>query len=130
MAYSFGTPSVSSTVRQDGRTEFLVIISETECAATSEWSVSGLPSTGTITSYHAVKVSGTATTLQPMLSRTTAPASTQIGWIGQQASAAASVHDNTSTRYRNLTTLYGRSTPDAGTNNVITTEIVIVEGHF
>jgi len=129
MAYSFGTPTITSKVRSDGRAEFTVIITETECTATSEWSVTGLPSTGTITRYDAVKT-GTATTLQPILSNATAPATTQAGYISAQSTAAASIHDGTSTRYHNLTTLYGRSRPDDGADNAVTTIFTIVEGHI
>ena len=137
MAYAATYTVTVSTKQGDGRRRWLVVITETECANTSEFAVapsvcSGypLPSSGTITRYSAVKTAGTAATLRPILSRTTAPASTQVGYIGRQSAAAASVHDGTSTRYDNLTTLYGRSTPDAGADNTIVTEITIVEGHF
>ena len=136
MAYAF-TASVTLTRRLiGGRRVWRVVISETECAATSEWSVTAadadgtpLPSEGTITSYDAVKT-GTAATLQPILSDTTNPASTQVGYIGAQSAAAASIHDRTSTRYQGLATLFGRSRPDAGADNSVTTEITIVEGHI
>jgi hypothetical protein len=128
MAYAF-LAVVTSAVPLEGRARYRVVITETEGAATSEWSVTGLPSEGTITSYDAVKT-GTAATLQPILSDTTAPATTQVGYIGAQAAAAASVHDRTNVRYQGLATLYGRSRPDAGADNAITTEITIVEGHI
>ena len=137
MAYTF-TASVTLTRRLiGGRRVWRVVISETECAATSEWSVAAadadgdpLPSEGTITAYDAVKTAGTAATLQPILSDTTSPASTQVGYIGAQSAAAASIHDRTSTRYQGLATLFGRSRPDAGADNSVTTEITIVEGHI
>lgn len=137
MAYAF-TPTVTvSTKAADGRKRWRIVITETECANTSEWSVAPadcaghpLPSSGTITHYAAVKSAGTAATLRPILSRTTNPASTQVGYIAQQSAAAASVHDGSSTRFSGLSTLFGRTVPDAGADNSITTEITIVEGHF
>lgn len=137
MAYAHTVTVTTSRRPMDGRRMWRIVIAETECAATSEWDVAPadcaghpLPAEGTITLYAAVKTAGTAATLRPMLSDTTAPASTQIGWIGQQSAAAASVHDATSLRYSGLATLYGRTTPDAGADNSITTEITIVEGHI
>lgn len=137
MAYAQSATVTHSRRLVDGRRMWRIVVTETECAATSEWDVAPgdcagvlLPVDGTITSYHAVKTAGTAATLQPILSRTTAPATTQIGYIGAQTAAAASVHDNASIPYRGLGTLYGRSRPDAGADNAITTEITIVEGHI
>jgi hypothetical protein len=136
MAYAHTVTVTTSRRPIDGRSSWQIVVTETECAATSEWDVAPgdcggypLPATGTITAYDAVKT-GTAATLQPILSGTTAPASTQSNYIGAQVAAAASVHDRSSTRYQGLTTLYGRSRPDAGADNAITTTITIVEGHI
>jgi len=137
MAYAQSVAVTHSRRPIDGRMSWQIVVTETECAATSEWDVAPgdcggypLPATGTITAYDAVKSAGTAATLQPILSGTTAPASTQSNYVGAQTAAAASVHDRSSTRYQGLTTLYGRSRPDAGADNAITTMITIVEGHI
>lgn len=137
MAYAFTATVTMLRHQVGGRRVWRVVIAETECAAASEWSVAHadadggvpLPSEGTITSYDAV-ITGTGTTLQPILSDTTNPASTQVGYIGAQSAAAASVHDRSNVRYQGLTTLYGRSRPNAGADNTVTTELVVVEGHI
>lgn len=114
-----------------GRRHYRIKISETAIDGTSEWSVDNLPEVATMVDYKATLLSGTASTIQPALGAAAAwVANTQDDIAVQQAAAA---HVNDQTRVRMIiptgNSLYGRTTPDAGADNNVDTEFVIIEGH-
>ena len=122
-----------------GRRRYTVTVTETECATTSEWSTAAstggatgvsytLPTVGRIVSRKVNKVSGTAATVAQVLGRTTGITAVGVESVAVEAAASAinSIIEIPFALPGGV--LFGRSTPDAGTNNVITTEIVIMEG--
>jgi len=129
MAYSFSgaTPTVDTV---DGRRQFTYVLLETEAAAASEWTITGLPRICTLTVYIAEKTAGAATTMQPALGTAASFTTTDKNFVSQEDAAAAYVNDQSTVRIGPLTdgSLYGRSTVDADTDNSITTVMVFVEG--
>ena len=132
MAYAFtATATPQSTVLGEQR-QVVVTIVEADAAAASEWSVTLPWRLGTIVSYKATLATGTSTgtTINPALGRATGwTASTQDD-IATNDTTAAHINDQTHLGFQLSAgnVLYGVSTVDAGTDNDITTEIVIVEG--
>ena len=126
---------------QAGRKYVKVSVTETECATTSEWTTSGanpsygsgyarsfVPTVGRIVSRKVNKTSGTAATVAQVLGKATGVTAAGVNSIAVEGAAAAinSILEIPYTLVGGV--LYGRSTPDAGTDNAITTEIVIMEG--
>lgn len=135
MAYT-ATTTVEHLTGSDGERVFRVIISETECAATSETSFT-LPVAGHLRPVRiaqmyrvqAVKASGSATTLQPRLGSAAAATGVQIQYL---ATAGASVDDQPAAPViiygTSAGVFYHRSQPDTGSDNSITTVYLIEEG--
>ncbi len=116
-----------------GRRSVLVTVAETDLAATSEYSIdmAGLLPAGTwkLVRFRLIETSGDATTYAPVWSNTTAPASTQGGYVGTLSAAASQDSTNSGAGWVGSgATFYGRSVPNAGTNNVVTTKLYFVEG--
>jgi hypothetical protein len=126
-AYS-GTSSVDRST--PGRTIYLVTLTETEAAAGSEATITGLPVKGTILSYKATLTAGTGTTIDPVIGRAAAFTVSTQNHIASNDAAAAHVHNQDPVRYYSSTgTLYIRSTPNNATaDHSITTEILIADG--
>ena len=128
MAYTQSALTVEKGL-SSGRRSMQVSFTETEGAAASEWTVTGLFESWTLTAMDVVKSTGDATTFQPILGGTTNPATTQADYVGAVTAAAASIHERTNLRGRGGT-LRGRNRPDAGTNNATTVVLCFVEGHI
>lgn len=128
MAYSFTVSSVTKT-RVAGRNYYRFTVAETECAAASEFNVTGLPTYGRIVKYVATKTSGAGATIAPRAGRSASWTADGQNDIGALASAAAHI-DAAEKAYLPLSsnTMHFRSTPASGTDNVIATEVVIREG--
>ena len=115
-----------------GQRMWLVDVAETGAAAASEWSVVGVPVVGTITHYEVTLGAGAGTTVQPVLGMAATWTTATQDVIAEQAAAAAHILDNTAVPYalaKGTSTIYGRSTVDAGSDNVVTTRFVIIQGH-
>lgn len=136
MAYA-ATVTITRTTHRGARA-YRVLVTETECATASEWNTSSatgsvtgrtptLPPNGRIVRVKVYKISGSATTVAPVLARATGITAAGLNALAV-FSAASSVDDSTGVPYSGGSTLYGRSTPDAGTDNAITTDILILEG--
>lgn len=141
MAYA-ATVTITPVSAIRGQNAWLIRVDETGGTTTGEWTtasgVSGVTVTGskgwgrviTIVSRIVAKVSGTGVTYAPIWARITgAIASTSPDYL-DGFSAAATINDG-ARLIRGLNEscdIYGRTNPDAGTNNVVTTELVIVEG--
>ena len=131
MAYA-NTPTLSAAKTISGRRHWTGTVTETETAAASEWGPLGaddLPARFTLVKIKAQKTAGSATTIAPVIANATpATAST----IAEEAAytAAAFISDTTRVHVDNTagSGLYGTTTPDAGTDNSVTTKIYIVEG--
>lgn len=137
MAYA-ATVVIEPVGSARGRGQFAVTVTETECEATSEWSTTNatnaagqrvsLPKTFRIVGQKVTKTAGTATTVAPVLARATGVTAVGVNSISIQAAAAAIDDASQYRAYLPSQVLYGRSTPNAGTDNSITTQLLIVEG--
>lgn len=110
---------------------YVLTIAETDVASTSEATIAlateGLPTVGRIWAQIASLDSGTGTTIDPILGDVTDPATG--AWKVENDTAAALIHNQAATAIRySATTLYHRSVPDAGTDNVVTTRYYICAG--
>lgn len=118
---------------------YRVLVTETEASSTSEWNTGNvtadaagrkitLPTQGRIVLRKVYKTTGTASSVAPVYAKATGITAAGVDAIAV-TSAATSVDDGTSIPFSLPGgVLYGRSTPDAGSDNGITTEIVIIEG--
>ena len=111
----------------------LVTVTEPACEATSEWSLDLRPyiPSGKFKILRVVdlKTAGDAATIAPVFGTATNPTAGTLGYLGTAGAAAVS-HNSTNNGIfwtANGTTLYGRSVPNAGVNNAITTVFHIVE---
>ena len=133
MAYAQTTPDVRQTVI-NGRRHWRVVFTETEVAAGSTGSITGLPTNGTITLLRVAPTYTTAATVRPVFGRTVGwtAAGTDANHIGQVSAAAAGINDATNLRYSGLVAgeMFYRTVPNAGSDTVTTVEMVVVEGHI
>ena len=125
MAYS-----ATVTITHAGGRDYVVTISETDAAAASEATITGLPKKGLLLAQLADKTAGSATTLDPRL--TTASGSTlSTQTVIENGTAAANISnlaDPAIPFFSATGTLYHKSVVDAGTNNSVTTVYLIRAG--
>ena len=126
MAYS-ATVTVNSGMAVEGQQCFVVSISETEGAASSEATIEGVPQYGRVIRQIVSKSSGSATTFTPVIGTATNPSGANVALLGT-AEAAPDNTSETATYYSASGTLYHRSAPDAGTDNTTTVVYHIIEG--
>ncbi|HYE79219.1 MAG TPA: hypothetical protein VEI97_14645 [bacterium] len=126
MAYE---ATVTQTYRglQGGRRVYVYTVTETDCAGTSEYSMT-VPKQGRVVSCKATKTAGDGATIAPTFGPATGvAANTQARTHAY--SASAHVNDRTAIPYvATAGLLYVRSTPASGSNNAVTTEWVVVDG--
>jgi len=120
MAYGF-----TYTAERVGK-GYLYTINESELGTTDEWGPIFVPVEGRIVRLDVEKVSGSGTAFTPILGKTsgfTADTNDQVAVAAQDAhpSEVLSVPYTSPTRE-----LYGRTTPDAGSDNVVETLLLIV----
>lgn len=137
MAYS-ATVVLTSVGHDNGRPCFALTVTEVECSPTSEWNTSAavdgsgrrvtLPKQLRFVSQKVTRTGGTAATVAPVLARATGI--TAAGADSLSVQPAAALIDDASAYSRHLPgqVLYGRSTPNTGSDNSITTEILFVQG--
>ena len=125
MAYS-----ASVTLTHAGGRDYVITISETEAAAASEATITGLPKKGLILSQLADKTAGAATTLDPKL--TTATGSTlSTQTVIENGTAAATISnlaDPAIPYYSPTGVLFHKTQVDTGTNNSVITVYLIRAG--
>lgn len=104
-----------------------VRIAETDCASTSEATIAlGVPCFFSVLAQRGKITSGTGATLDPILGTATAPAGVEV--VAENGTAADPVNNaptGGAPGYTSTGTLYHRSRPNAGTDNVITTEYIL-----
>jgi len=118
------------------RRHYLLELNETDGAAASQAEIKQssdygeLPRIGTIVSVKATKTTGAAATLDPRAGRTTGWADSTNDAIYANGAAAAHIDSSPGSTFALVDgqSIFWKSTPDSGTNNVIATEILIVEG--
>ena len=125
MAYA-----ASITITELGGRDLLVQISETEAAAASEATLTGLPTKGWGISQLADLTAGSATTIDPRL--TTASGSTlSVQTVVENGTAAATVSnlaDPAVPYYSATGTLYHKSVVSGSSDNSVTTVYIIKAG--
>ena len=102
---------------------------ETEVAAASEATVEGVPKFGRIMRVKATLTSGTGTTIAPEMGNAATWTDSTQAEVLSGPTAAAHIDETQVVRYYSSSgTLYVRATPDAGTDNAVSTEILIRDG--
>jgi hypothetical protein len=136
MAYAQSAVTVTNDII-NGVKWWHIKFTETEVGVASQWAVlasdTHLPRCGTITLIKVSATYTTATTVQPAVGRTTGWTANTSAHFGQVSAAAAFINDASGLRFdfgNNPRTLYGRTTPNAGSDTSTTVELTIVEGHI
>lgn len=131
-AWAAGTVTIERIAPVQGngnRGQFVITIVETSATSSSEITISGVPKCGTITRIRAKLTSGTGTTIRPRVGDAASFAADSYNETLAASGTAATVREPGSGPYCTSTgTLYLRNGVNAGTDNAITTEILIVEG--
>jgi len=125
MAYS-----ATVTVTHIGGRDYHILITETDAAAASEATISGLPVKGRLLSQLADKTAGDAATIDPILTTSTgSTASTHVVLENDTAAATISnLADPAVPYYSSNGTLFHKSNSASGTNNSITTVYFLQAG--
>ncbi len=127
MAYAFTESRVVD--RTQGRQTLTIQISETDAAAASEFSITNLPRMGRIVSYRVTLTAGSGATVNPKVGISAAFVVDSQNHVGSNTTTAAHVNDQVALGYASSDgRLFVRSSVNAGADNAISTEIVIVEG--
>lgn len=124
MAYS----ATVTVTKVNSDTDYLVTIEETDAAAASEFEIKGLPYNGRILRYTSVLTSGTGTTVDPIVGYATNPSGINVILENDAPAATIDVTPDPATYYV-ASTMFVRSKVDAGTDNAISTRI-LVRGTF
>jgi hypothetical protein len=119
-----------STRQVNGRRYVNVTVAETEAGPSSEYTIALVHNHWTLMNTRVVLGTGTGTTVQPEMGRSAAWLTTDATkHIAAQDTPAASINDPTVKALSLLTgELFVRSKVDSGADNVITTELELVEG--
>jgi hypothetical protein len=123
--------AVASPIAQiGGRNQYLVSYSESGSRDTTEITITGVPTCGTIVAYRAALTAGTGTTIHPRIGTSAAFVADSINEILEATATSSIINEVGSTPYCTATgTLYMRSAPNSSaTDHAITTRIVIVAG--
>ena len=130
MAYA-ATVSALQTWVQGGVRYWRWTVAETGAEATSEYTITAIPQVPiTMVFFYAGLTAGTGTTIRPSIQNATGAVNSKSrNFCYQSASATDAQRDRVATPFPVVGgTFYIRSTPDAGTDNAISTEIIIREG--
>lgn len=112
-----------------GRRCVVIAYTETEVAGASEAVVNLDFRQGVIVSVKQTKTAGTATTLNPKIGRAAAFTVSTQDHIATATATASHIHEQGETHFYSATSkLYVRASPDAGTDNSVSTELIVCEG--
>ena len=123
------TATVTHDPESRGNGRYHVAIAGTSVAAATEVEITGLPVYGRIMLLRESLVSGTGTTIDPVLGTATNPATSVL--VENDAAAASVVLQAAGgpvPYYASGGSLFYRAVPDAGSDNVTSGEILILEG--
>jgi len=123
------TATLTAKTSSRGGARFVVSIAGASVAATTEVEITGLPVYGRIMLLRESLVSGTGTTIDPVLGTATNPATSVL--LENDTAAAAVVLQPAGgpvPYYAAGGSLFYRPVPDAGADNVTAAEILILEG--
>tara|TARA_R100001086_G_scaffold53381_1_gene23835 strand:+ start:11882 stop:12250 length:369 start_codon:yes stop_codon:yes gene_type:complete len=119
---------MSNTVTRKGN-EIVVQITETSVSSSTEETIDLGVTKGRVLRQMCVKTSGSASTVDPILARTSG--GTGVNVVMENGTAAATV-DNQVTGgvpfYSSTGKLYHKSSPDTGSDNAISAEYLIIVG--
>ena len=119
---------MSNTVTRKGN-EIVVQITETSASSSTEETINLGVTKGRVLRQMCVKTSGSASTVDPILARTSG--GTGVNVVMENGTAAATI-DNQVTGgvpfYSSTGKLYHKSSPDTGSNNAISAEYLIIVG--
>ena len=129
-AYAQATPTyVSKTV--DGKACTVITYTETDNAAASTAVVNVDWTHGTIRSIHADKTSGAAATLHTVIGATSTWVVDDMNHVATAVATADPIYEQGVTHYyAPLSKLYIRSGVNAGTDNEISTQLLVCAGWF
>jgi hypothetical protein len=128
MAYAQTTPTITSRMIGDDL-HYVIEYTETDTATASEASVSGLPTHGRIVSYQATLTAGAGSTIAPEGGNTGSWSDSTQAEVMSSPTAAAHIHETQAIPYyASAGVLYFRAAPDSGTDNAVSTRIMILEG--
>lgn len=119
------------TLTHHGGRDYSIVINETEAGAATEATITGLPIKGRVVSQIAQLVSGTGTTIDPILGTATDPSSNANSIVVENDTAAAAISNLASPEVPYITTngtLYHRSVCDAGADNTVQTTYLLKAG--
>lgn len=124
------TATLTQRGRDGGRDWWLWTLAETGAGTADEWQIPVGIKCGTIVSYKVTLGTGAGATVNPILGNATGFTASSQGHLATNATTAAFISDQTSLIIPYLPTrvLFGQSRCDAGADNVVSTEILIVEG--
>lgn len=132
MAYAATITTTRYTVSR--RRYFLVTIEEEDAAAASEATIPGtdIPAVGTIVSVKATLGAGAGATIDPICGRVTGGGATTNDAVYANGGAAAHIDSAPLSTFVRPSgeSLYWLSGVNAGTDNTISTQILIVEGYI
>jgi hypothetical protein len=123
--------SFTTTITAIGSGDYLVQIDELEASATSEATINGVPPKGSVRGQKAQLISGTGTTIDPVLGSATNPAGSALTTILSNGTAAAAINNVANPAipyYDSDGSLFHRSVCDAGADNTVTTVYLISAG--
>ena len=130
MAYAAAITYTTKVIA--GRRCLLVEVAETELAAASEYELAmgRLPSgMWKLVRYTLVETSGTAATYAPIFGAATNPTAATSAYVGTLAAAGSQDSTNSGVGWVGSgSSLFVRSVPNAGADNVVTTRLYFVEG--
>jgi len=121
--------TVTPTTRSKKPTRYHVSIAGASVAAATEVEITGLPTHGRILLLREALVSGSGTTIDPVLGTATNPATSALVENDTAASAVVLQSNGGPVHYYSATgSLFYRSVPDSGADNVTAAEILVLEG--
>ena len=119
---------MSNTVTRKGN-EIVVSITETSVSSSTEATIALGVTKGRILRQTSALTSGSGSTVDPILARTSG--GTGINVVGENGTAAATVANQTNGGvpfYTSSGNLYHKSVPNSGTNNAVAAEYLIAVG--
>ena len=128
MAYTQGAVVKTAEAAPDRQNMVTYAWSDTDVQAGSEATVDNLPKRGIIKRFTARLTSGTGTTINPSIGRAAGFSPNTQDQVLAAPGAAAHVDAGPVYYFSNDGTLFVVATPDAGTDNAVSYELLIVAG--
>jgi hypothetical protein len=128
MAYAQGPVTKTAEAAPDRQNMITYAWSDTDVQAGSEAMVDGLPKRGIIKRFTATLTGGTGTTINPTIGRASGFSANTQNQVLAAPGAAAHIDAGPVYYFSEDGPLYVVATPDAGTDNAVSYELLIVAG--